>query len=173
MDIKQKNINFPPISYKELLQEAGKQLSFRKGILFRRIFLLAWPAMVMVVILFIWRELIQRKILFEGSPWLIPSFISLGVWLIFTLFYYAIFSSIFAIEKRIWIDSYFDKKNLKPKDSWRIAKKLLWPAIGMVCQLILRFYLPPFLIYSLLLAVFIYCNHFRRIVCSSDLFLLS
>jgi len=154
MELEKNNIN--PIPYKEILQEAGKQLSSRKKILLRRVFLLAWPGMVMVVLLFIWRELIQGKILSENSPYLVPSSIFLGAWLVFTLFYYAIFSSIFAIEKRLWIDSYFDQKKLEPKDSWRIAKKLLWPVIRMVWQLILRFYLPPFAIYFSLLVAFIY-----------------
>lgn len=154
--MEQKDANPILVSYKELLREAGRQLSSRKKILFRRVFFLAWPGMVMVVLLFIWRELIQGKILFEGSPWLIPSLIFLGVWLVFTLFYYAIFSSIFAIEKRIWLDSYFDQRNLNPKDSWRIAKKLLWPAIRIVGQIIIRFYLLPFTIYLFLLVVFVY-----------------
>lgn len=156
MDIEQRNINSISITYKELLREAGRQLNYRKKIIFSRIFLLAWPVMVMMILLFVWRELIQRKILFENSPYLIPSLIFLGVWLVFTLFYYAIFSSIFAIEKRIWIVSYFDQKNLESKDSWRIAKRLLWPAIGIVGQIIIRFYLLPFVIYLFALVVFMY-----------------
>jgi hypothetical protein len=52
-----------------------------------------------------------------------------------------IMSSILKIEKMIWIDSFFDRKNLTTKESFTISKKLFWPFLKLNIVLFFRYYL--------------------------------
>ena len=74
----------------------------------------------------------------------------------FSNFYYYILSAIFAIEKIVWIDSYFDNKNLDSKTSWKIAQKLLPSATMLVSMTFLRFYLWIPLFYGSLFYFYFY-----------------
>jgi hypothetical protein len=52
---------------------------------------------------------------------------------------------IFRIEKLIWIDSYFDRRNLTPEQSWKIARKLFVPNLKLFAAIFLRYLLPVIL----------------------------
>jgi hypothetical protein len=67
-------------------------------------------------------------------------------------------SIIFSVEKRIWIDSYFDGKLLDTRTSWKIAKALFFPTFMFGSVLLIRYYLPPLVIYIVSLAFALHLN---------------
>jgi len=54
---------------------------------------------------------------------------------------------IFKVERIIWIDSFFDKVPLEASQSWKLAKRLFWPSVGLDVVIFIRYYL----IFSLVL----------------------
>jgi hypothetical protein len=66
--------------------------------------------------------------------------------------YIGLFSLIFYIEKIIWSQSFFDKKNLLPNDSWNIAKKLFLPYLSLCAAIFLRYALLPLILFYLFLS---------------------
>lgn len=64
----------------------------------------------------------------------------------FALLYYLVMRRIFKIEQLIWVDSYFDGRNLNQIQSWRIAKKLFWQSFRFSLWLGITFFLLPLLI---------------------------
>ena len=131
------NIQYLP-NYKQIFQEIGKQLSNRKKDLVKRIFIILWPGLILILFLFFFKNLAQ---LF-GAAIVFYFFI---FWLTLVLIYMIIIRIILHTEKIIWIDSYFDGKNIDSKVSWRIAKKLFFPSLAMWMQIFFRFLLFPIL----------------------------
>jgi len=130
--------------YGELLAEMGRQIGARKWLFMRRTFLLAWPGLIAVAAWFILQSLVEG-----GKGEITPAIDAWGslllwIFLIAGIFlgapYYVILSAIFSIEKTIWVDSFFDGRNLDPKASWRIARRLFFPRVFLSLQLFLRFY---------------------------------
>lgn len=132
-------------TYTQLFEEIGTQIKLRKRSLFNRTFLISWPFIVFAIIIFLIRQFNPNvrveEILFSQTYLLA----SIG-YIICAFLYGMIISFIFEIEKRIWIDSYFDKKELNPKESWSIAKKLFWPAFKLRLYIAIRYYLPATII---------------------------
>lgn len=152
----EKENNTIVITYLEMIREAGRQLNLRKKTLAWRSLFIIWPAMIAFILLFYFARLGGREFLERHQDYLLPAVIGFFIWIFFTIFYYIIVTSIFAIEKRIWLDSFFDQKNLNPKDSWHIAKKLFWTVLVVWLQMLLRFYFLPFMFYSTFVAAYIY-----------------
>ena len=69
-----------------------------------------------------------------------------GVYVVLAMLYTAIVSFVFTIEKQIWLDSFFDKKNLTSKQSWKIAGRLFWPALWFRIRLWFRYFTIPVLV---------------------------
>lgn len=138
----------PPIpSYKEVLQEIGKNLWYRKKLLAKRTLRIIWPVIVFILLSFLIITLLfiyesQGK-LFESSPLFWQLIILTGFWLLFAAIYYPIVAWIFSVERLIWVKSYFDKKNFSPIESWEQAKSLARPAFLFMIKIFLRFYLLP------------------------------
>ncbi len=130
-------------TYKELLEQVGAQLKARKNALLKRTLLITWPFIGLAVIGYICNKLVDFKALSDDQVivWIWAG----AVLLISSLVYTIIVSFIFEIEKRIWIDSYFDQKNLSLSESWRIAKKLFWPAALFRFKAIFYYYVFPIL----------------------------
>jgi len=143
-NIVEQSISMP--SYKEMLEEVGNQLKLRRSLLIRRTLFVIWPWILFVVSLLLSYGLEQAgTITVETSKlYMLLSLLVLGS---FALIYTAIARAIFSIEKHIWLDSYFDGKNLDQKASWRIAKKLFWPIFCLKLRLLWKFYLLPMTIY--------------------------
>lgn len=139
-ETKEIELSFP--GYKETIQEIGRQLSLRKGILLKRILFLIWPPLISAISLVLINEAYQSGWLQTGWKHTNLLLGVAGFWLVFSLCYYYFFSFIFDIEKIIWVDSFFDKRNLDPKDSWRIAKKLFWPYFRLRLVIFVRYILP-------------------------------
>lgn len=140
METNIKTATVPP-TYKQLLEEMGKQLSQRKSALLKRVLLITWPFILLIVAIYALEEIYDFKNFSdEQAFWAMSSFV---VYLFLALVYSAIVKFIFEIEKRIWIDSYFDHKNLSLSQSWRIAKKLFWKAFVFRFKVYLQYYLIP------------------------------
>lgn len=138
-------------SYKETLGEIGRQLGLRKKAMTRRVLFMIWPPIVAAVSLVVLSYTYKAGLLNENWKYMNVILAAIGVWLLFSIIYYYILSFIFGIEKRIWVDSFFDKKNLDTKDSWRIAKKLFWPYLRLQFESFLRYVLPAIVIFYLVL----------------------
>jgi len=126
-------------TYKDLFQNINSQLSQRAGLLAKRVLLVGWPALIFIVLdsIFKFNNQTSFSILF------------------FILIYAVILGHIFSTEKIIWIDSYFDGKNLQPKESFLIAKKLFWPTTSLRFLLFFRYFLFPFILYVSLWPIFL------------------
>ena len=143
----------PVSSYSDLLREAGAQLGTRKKLLALRTLLLIWPVFIFAAVV-----LFGEKFFPQGK---VPENFADPFWIAFLItgflafVYYVFMSFIFEIEKRIWIDSFFDQRNLTSWESWRIARKLFFPTLGASWGILWRYYLPAFLVYAFLLVVFV------------------
>lgn len=145
------NPELPP-TYKQMLQEIGKQLNLRKSLLLKRTLFISWPGLVLVALIWGWTKLDDAGMLDRvPETAIVPIMIAGGAFLLFAIVYMVIAGFMFEIEKQIWIDSYFDKKELAPKQSWKIAKKLFWPAFRLRVRIAWNYYLLPGLIFALLL----------------------
>jgi hypothetical protein len=128
-------------TYKEIFVEIGKQLKLRKATLVKRIFLITWPLLLFVVVNYILNLTFDFES-FTTEQWLFYLKFALP-YLLLSAIYTVTVRFIFRIEKQIWIDSFFDKRDLKPSDSWRISMKLFWPAFSFRIKLWLQFYFIP------------------------------
>lgn len=145
-DMSQEPIAVP--GYGETIAEIGRHLGERKGLLLKRTILIAWPAILFATAATLGKELVDNGVLklTEDSPYVLPLMIGGGVWLLFAIVYYAVLNYIFTIEKRIWIDSFFDKRVMEPKASWRAARRLFFPALIVSMNVFVRYILPGILV---------------------------
>jgi MFS family permease len=134
-------------SYREILIEMGRQLKERKGILMKRILYILWPVLLGFILLYVGNKLYEMGFMINESIFYYASIAFIFCWFVFAIVWGAVIRIIFALEKRIWVDSYFDKIALTDKESWKISKKLLLPSMLMRLNLFFRFYLIPFLLY--------------------------
>lgn len=150
----QSKINIPP-SYLNIIKEIGVQLNYRKKIIFRRVISLIFLPLtiwLVVLVLFVLIVLNSSSVGEGGTTnndtWFFYFLALILLWTILLFFYnLVVVKTIFRVEKLIWLDSYFDKKNLQPEESWHIAKKLFLPTLKLALQLLLRFYLLPIVFY--------------------------
>ncbi|MFA6295230.1 MAG: hypothetical protein WC666_02275 [Candidatus Paceibacterota bacterium] len=147
------NTILPP-TYRQLLEEMGKQLNKRKFLLARRIFLVVWPYLLLIVSGYILNSFYDMEGFIREH--LISFFVCLVVYLLLAVIYTIIVRFVLTIEKQIWVDSYFDNKNLEPKDSWRIARKLFWPGLVFRLNIFWRYYFLPIALTALALIGSIY-----------------
>lgn len=131
-------------TYKEIFVEIGKQLKLRKATLAKRILLITWPLLLFIIINYL-INLTYNFDTFTTEQWLVYLKFSLS-YLIPSAIYSIIVRFIFRIEKQIWIDSFFDKRYLKPSESWRISMKLFWPAFSFRVKIWLQFYFIPIVV---------------------------
>jgi len=128
----------PPISYKEIILEAARQLNKRKEIIIRRVVYVMWPMPVFVVIFGTVITIVKNNQLSN-----LQVFFGITIAIIFALYvviHIFIARTIFSFEKKIWINSYFDNKNLTSDESWTVAKKMFWPALKFRTILFLKYY---------------------------------
>lgn len=131
-------------SYKETLEEIGRQLKFRKKLLVKRTITIIWPIAIFFLLVFLFLYLFMRMGMDFLQSWIWgPLAITLGVWLLFAVIYYVTVAWIFSVERLVWVKSFFTKEQLSPEQSWRKAKKLSLPALSFTSKIFLRFYLLP------------------------------
>jgi hypothetical protein len=130
-----------PISYKEMLTAMGERLNERKPLLLKRVLLMQWPFLLLIPFIYIFQEREYYKTLSTENAFLYGG-IFVG-YLLLAAIYSVIVSFTFEIEKQIWIDSYFDNRDLDQSQSWRIARALFWPAFVFRLKISLRYYFLP------------------------------
>lgn len=134
--------------YGDMLSEVGKQLGKRKGDIIKRTLLIAWPFMVIGGFIYLSQESTWFKLAFEKHT---ARFLWIGsITFVATFLYYGFVGYIVSIEKRLWIDSAFDKRFLSSKESWGVALKLSFPVLGLFLQVFLRYALPAMVGFALL-----------------------
>jgi hypothetical protein len=130
-------------SWNEIFKEIGVQLKNRSSLLIKRVLLISLPAFIFFILI---RYLVNSS----GDSSLMRGFntfseleiVYLFTWtVIFIVIVQIITNALFKIEQTIWLDSYFDGKNLTPKESWRIAKKLYFPWVQLQWILFYRYYM--------------------------------
>lgn len=119
-----------PPTYKEMLVEAGRQIWSRRSLILKRSLLVTWPIFILVIF--------QEIALIQTKSYALLNYFSI-FWTLFTVCYVLVLRGIFSIEKTIWLDSYFDGKNLDGKESFRIARRLFLPMMGVWLKLIPKF----------------------------------
>ncbi len=141
IDTKNLQAEEPFESFNEIANSAKLHLKKRESLLAKRVFKMSWPLLLSVGFLFI-------ALKFQDIPYLVDiSGILFVISLPAALAYYLIILIILSVEKVIWVDSYYDKKNLNQEDSWNIAKKLFWKTSLFKFYLFVRFYSLPLFIY--------------------------
>ncbi len=127
-------------TYTEIFAEISRQISSRKKALIQRALLVTWPIILSIIIGFTYKQITGVEISVFISSSLMNQ-VTVGTIFFLIIFYMVIMSSILKIEKMIWIDSFFDRKNLTTKESFTISKKLFWPFLKLNIVLFFRYYL--------------------------------
>ena len=134
----------PVPSYHEIFAEIGRQFQARKALLFKRVLLITWPVLLFLIGGYFMKNSSFYSTLTDPQRLKFAWFV--GVYVVLAMLYTAIVSFVFTIEKQIWLDSFFDKKNLTSKQSWKIAGRLFWPALWFRIRLWFRYFTIPVLV---------------------------
>jgi hypothetical protein len=137
------NQNSPSASWNEIFKEIGIQLRQRSGLLTKRVLFISAPALLFFLII---RIVLRMP---NISSWLRSSDIStqiegvyFGTFIIIILAITTMIAmAISKVEQTIWLDSYFDGKNLLPQESLHIAKKLFFAWSRLQRKLFIRYYI--------------------------------
>jgi hypothetical protein len=126
-------------TYREIFTEISRQISNRKKIIIQRALLITWPLILCVITMFVYNQItgVGIDILISSS---VSNMIITGMIFFLILIYTIIMSSILRIEKMIWVDSFFDKKNLTTKGSFTVSRKLFWPFLKLGVVIFFRYY---------------------------------
>lgn len=139
-------------TYKEIIKEIGAQIIARKKLLLLRTGMIIWPVLLAIILGYgansFYGEQYLEQVIFS-----FPNILYIIAYIVLAIIYMSIVGFIFEIEKRIWIDSFFDKKEISGKVSWGLAKKLLWPAIIFRFNIFFKYYFVPLMI--LLVIIFV------------------
>lgn len=127
-------------TYTEIIAEISRQISSRKKIIIQRTLLVTWPFILVIISLLVYNQTAEIALdeLIISS---VSNIIITGGIFFLILIYTIVMSSILKIEKVVWIDSFFDKKNLTTKESFTISRKLFWPFLKLEIFIFLRYYL--------------------------------
>ncbi|MEI6553216.1 MAG: hypothetical protein WCO09_01485 [bacterium] len=139
-------------TYTNILKEVGAQINKRKKSLFIRTFMISWPALLAIVLGYVAVKLFGKDMV-QQLALTYPYFVYIIIYIVLAWIYISIVSFIFEIEKRIWIDSFFDGKEMPPAKSWKLSKKLLWPAVVFRFRLFVKYTLLPLVISLVVLGI--------------------
>lgn len=132
-------------TYKEIIKEIGAQIKARKKLLLLRTLVISWPGLLAIVIGYAGSSFYgEDKI--QEIAFSFPNILYVLAYIILAITYMAIVGFIFEIEKRIWIDSFFDKREISGKQSWDLAKKLLWPSVVFRFNIFFKYYFLPLIL---------------------------
>lgn len=151
-------------AYNEILAQIGAQLKERKTLLLKRTLLLVWPYLPLILLGSVFGE-DQLTQIFKSST-VIGALI---VYVICAVLYSVIMGFTFEIEKRIWVDSFFDKKDLDSKQSWNLAKTMFWKGVLFKIHIFFRYYLVPILILFSMIPIEIYLIYKTDIITGNHL----
>lgn len=139
-------------SWDEIFKTIGYQFAQRGRLIARRTLAIIFPSLIIVgYINFILRansffsEELTRNLLLYGI---------LGV--VVALPFTIAFMSIFKIEQAVWLDSYFDGKNLTQDKSWKISKCLFVHWTYLQFKLFYRYYIWIWISIPIFLTAWVY-----------------
>ncbi len=132
-------------TYKEIIKEIGAQIKARKKLLLLRTLMIMWPVLLAILAGYVASNIYGEQYLKE-IIFLFPNILYIIIYVVFAIVYMTVVGFIFEIEKRIWIDSFFDKREISSSESWSLAKKLLWPAIVFRFNIFFKYYFTPLVI---------------------------
>jgi hypothetical protein len=139
-------------TYTEIIKKMAQFLKDKKWSLFKRTLLIVWPFFIFFFYFPVFELLHKGEEVTSESP---SFFMFIGGILLlggFATLYAYLMRQVFFIEKVIWIDSFFDQKEISDAESFRIARKLFIPVIKMKVLLFLNYYLIGFIFYFGVLA---------------------
>jgi hypothetical protein len=139
----------PEGTFTETAKQIFARLNERKYLLLQRALLAVWPGLVTLAAAYafwgnalaneesggeiIWASIQARP--HEG--WIV------GALLLASMVYGALANAVLSIERIIWVDSYFDGKNLSPAESLRVARRLFPSAVRLWVWSFFRYWLAP------------------------------
>lgn len=139
----------PEGTFTETAKQIFARLNERKYLLLQRALLAVWPGLATLAVAYafwgsalaneesggelIWASIQARPM--EG--WIV------GALLVASMVYGALANAVLAIERIIWVDSYFDGKNLSPAESLRVARRLFPSAVRLWVWSFFRYWLAP------------------------------
>lgn len=132
-------------SYSKVLEEIGAQFRLRGRALLMRSILIAIPVFLVVVYYANNPDALGR-----GAPTYdadINTLLKTLAVLCFVLLYSTIFGAYVALEKRLWVDSYFDGRALTSKESGRMALKLMPQAFILSLTIFIFYILSAFVVF--------------------------
>lgn len=142
-------------TYKEIISTIGAQLNLRKKTLMWRTFIIVWPALLAIGIGYLGVQAMGKEAF--TSLLLSAPYIYVAVtYVIFALIYSWFFTFVFETEKNIWIDSFFDKRELTPDQSSKISKKLFKQTIHFRVRMFFKYQLLIQLLVLLFIASIIF-----------------
>lgn len=125
----------PEATFTETAKQIFARLNDRKYLLLQRALLAIWPALVTLAVAYLfWGNALANE---DGGGEIIWASIQarhyegwiVGALVVISMIYGALANAVLSIERVIWVDSYFDGKNLAPKESLRIARRLFPSAV--------------------------------------------
>ena len=138
-------------SYNDVIDEIVIQIKSRSKDILKRAFVVVWPYLILFLIVLAYIFSGVRESVNNYPSLLIIFLLCFALWFLFSIVYSTVIRVLFELEKVIWIDSYFDKKNLNSKKSLLIARRLFWSAAGKKIQLFFQYYFLPIVLYVLLM----------------------
>jgi hypothetical protein len=153
----------PEGTFTETAKQIFARLNERKYLLLQRALLAIWPALLTILLAYaFWGSAVDNE---ENGLELIFASVAarpmegwiVGGMLLASIVYGVIINAALSIERIIWVDSYFDGKNLSPQESFRVARRLLPSAVRFWIWSWFRFWLLPLAAFagSLALAVLV------------------
>lgn len=133
-------------TWAEIFQNIGIQLHKRSGMLTKKVLKASFFSLGAIFVISLFSRLfnlgILDKFFFSKSDFIgIPIFLYGSLSLIVVIIITIILITLVKIEQVVWLDSYFDGKNLTPEESWKIAKKLYWGWSYFQFKIFYRYYL--------------------------------
>jgi hypothetical protein len=125
--------------YSEILKTVGQQIKLRNKDIFKRVILISWPVILLSITLSVLKNIGIENLHIPTSEE-IPLIIGFSIIILIVYVYYSVVSSIFDIEKHLWLSSFFDGKNIASKQSWHMSWKLIIPVIGLSFHVFFRYY---------------------------------
>jgi hypothetical protein len=128
--------------YKEIMREIMKQLNNRKGTLSLRVLLVLAPVLLGIGVMLVLGQMddVLGNSFTESAFFWVPEIIAI-LSLLISPWWMLIVGHIFKVERIIWIDAFFDKVTVTGSQSWKMARKLFWPSVGLDLILFIRYYL--------------------------------
>ncbi len=139
----------PEGTFTEVAKQIFARLNERKYLLLQRALLAVWPGLVTLAVAYafwgnavanedagaelIWASVQARPM--EG--WIV------GALVVLSAVYGALANAVLSIERLVWVDSFFDGKNLTPRESLRVARRLFPSAVRLWLWSFGRYWLAP------------------------------